>query len=107
MYDTTTGFHTLRCLGGSDVTRTPTTLLVDVVGGTPYLASNYGCNQLRIVGETTLRGWGDLDGPAYDIQPDGVAWYVSVPVAEWNTLGKLKEQPTLPADWDADLLRKW
>ena len=75
---------TIRVLTGDDVSREFGTLTV-IVEGDRILWASTG-QEIRILRETELIGWGDLSGPAYDVRSDGCAWSVSVPKYVWDGL---------------------
>jgi hypothetical protein len=73
--------HTIRVLGGSDVTREPVEVVLELRDGELHDAQ-YG-DRLEVRPGTDLRGWGDLDGPAVDlVYPSGS--YVTAPVAGFD-----------------------
>jgi len=75
---------TIRILTGHGVSREFGTLTV-IVEGDRVLWASTG-QEIRILREAELIGWGDLSGPAYDVQPYGCAWSVSVPKSVWDGL---------------------
>ena len=68
-------FIAVRVLGGEDGSREAGEIVVQIVGGVPH--NLYG-DEIWVDGETTLMGWGDMDGPAYTLS-NGVI----TPKAEW------------------------
>lgn len=84
-YDAQTGYYTLPALGGEDVTRERTSILVEIgADGVARNPAHYD-EPWVIVGRSTLRGWGELDGDTYTLSCGG-AWAVDVPVSIWLTL---------------------
>jgi hypothetical protein len=83
-YSEETGYYTVRALGGEDVSRRPTWILVEMIGGCPTDPES-GERWTAEPGET-LRGWGSLDGPSVAVTRQSAAWYVNVPVASWERL---------------------
>lgn len=90
-YDTETGYWTTPALLGEDVTRHSGTLSVEILDGRVY--DIYSGLELRPVGETTLSGWGLLDGPAvelglYDDLADSTAVRrtIAVSVESWQRI---------------------
>lgn len=49
-----------------------------------------------VLGATRIMGWGELDGPAYNISADGCAWEVSVPKRYWDYI-QSKSTATSPS----------
>lgn len=90
-YNATTGYWTTPALLGEDVTRHSGTLSVEILDGRVY--DVYSGLELRPVGETTLAGWGWLDGSAvalglYNDLADSpaVRRTIAVPVAAWQRI---------------------
>ena len=91
------GIRDIPCLAGADVTRSPGTLVATISDG-QWCDARSG-SPLTIIGSTEcgLMGWGDLDGPAYDVRAQGCAWHVSVPaslIEGMRKLGKLTATET-------------
>ena len=68
---------------GEDANREPVSMVVQVVAGEVYDVSTGG--RLRATGNTVLRGWSDLDGPAVVVES---MWgqEVTIPAGVWAAL---------------------
>lgn len=75
----------LKCLCGSGVEHRPGELCVEESGGTLICPTHYDAELLHD-GETELKGWGKLDGPAVYLKPEGAAWNVAVPTSEFERI---------------------
>lgn len=76
----------LKCLSGPNPGRVVSEICVEHYAGTLICPSHYDAELLHN-GETELKGWGKLDGPAVNVKPAEAAWYVSVPLSEFERIG--------------------
>jgi len=89
-----TNTYEMLALGGKDNTRESIEILVSVEAGKIIRAE--GGEELKILGETNLMGWGEkLNGPAYEVGfdygfGDGVEAQFAVPVREWERIASGK-----------------
>lgn len=86
---------TLPCLAGEDVTRHPRTLALELERGKPVTVSGRDPLELRCL--TTLAGWGDLDGLAVVVGPQGLGWEVAVPLGAWQEATRCSTAEVLSA----------
>jgi hypothetical protein len=74
------------CLGGEDVCRCNDTLSVVIEAGRAFWPST-GAEFVAQPSDSPIRGWGQIDADeAYDVHPEGCAWFVSVGRELWDAL---------------------
>ena len=96
-------FWTLPCLAGDDCSCRIGEITLEAIPGGMKEARNGG--EIKVTPGETLRGWGSLDGPSYNLSPEGCAWWVSVPVKLWEEFLALHLYPYQPHQLRQDFLR--
>lgn len=82
--------YAVPCLGGHDVNRHRSELLVEIMPTHGWLAEANTGECLVELGDTELIGWGDLDGPAVVVTIAGAGWQVAIPRTAYNALVQIQ-----------------